>query len=52
LLTAIPGLLAATVAGATKFVPVNVTGTLVPWTPEAGLTEVSVGGGGVTVKGV
>jgi hypothetical protein len=40
-----PGLLTATVAPATKLVPVRVTGTLAPSAPLAGLTEVSVGGG-------
>jgi hypothetical protein len=38
------------VIGATKAVPVSVTLTLVPWIPLVGLTEVSVGGGGFTVK--
>ena len=28
----------------------RITGTLVPWTPLAGLTEVSVGAGGFTVN--
>jgi hypothetical protein len=46
LLTITPVLLTATAAPATKFVPARVTGTLVPWTPLAGLTEVSVGAGG------
>ena len=35
--------LTATVTGLTKFVPLMVTGTLVPWTPTAGLTPVTVG---------
>jgi hypothetical protein len=50
LLTATPLLLTATVAPATKFVPVSVAGTLVPWTPLAGPTEVSVGADGFTVN--
>ena len=49
-LTVIPGLLVATVAPAVKLVPVRVTGMLAPCTPLAGLTEVSVGGGGFTVN--
>jgi hypothetical protein len=43
-------LVVATVAPETKFVPVRVTGTLAPWTPVAGLTDVNVGAGGLTVK--
>jgi hypothetical protein len=43
-----PGLLTATAAPATKFVPVRVTGTLAPSAPLAGLTEFSVGGGSAT----
>jgi hypothetical protein len=43
-------LLTATVAPATKFAPVRVTGTLMPWSPLAGLTDVSVGAGGFTVN--
>jgi hypothetical protein len=50
LLTATPLLPTAIAAPATKFVPVSVTGTLVPWTPLAGLTEASVGAGGFTVN--
>ena len=50
LLAVTPGLLTATVAPATKLVPVRVTGTLVPCTPLAGLTDVSMGAGGFTVK--
>jgi hypothetical protein len=50
LLTAIPGLLAATIAPGTKFVPVSVTGTLELWTPFAGLMDVNVGAGGFTVN--
>ena len=42
-LTVTPGLLTATVAPAMKFVPVKVTGTLLPTTPLDGLTEVNVG---------
>jgi hypothetical protein len=38
------------VAPTTKFVPIKVTGTVVPWTPLLGLMEVTVGGGGVTVN--
>jgi hypothetical protein len=44
-------LVVATVAPETKFVPVRVTGTAVPWTPVAGLTDVNVGVGGLTVNG-
>jgi hypothetical protein len=33
-----------------RFVPVMVTGTVVPWMPDAGEMEASVGSGGVTVK--
>ena len=43
-LTVIPAPLTATVAPATKFVPVSVTGSLCPCTPLFGLIEVSVGG--------
>ena len=45
--TVTPALAIATVAPATKFVPVNVTGTLVPCAPLFGLTVVSVGAGPV-----
>jgi len=48
-LTAIPLLFVETVAPDTKFVPVSVTATLLFWTPLDGLTDVSVGGDGVTV---
>ena len=48
--TVIPGLLTATVAPSTRLLPARVTATLVPWTPLAGLTEVSVGAGGFTVN--
>jgi hypothetical protein len=51
LLTPIPGLLTATVAPETKLAPVRVTGTLAPCTPVAGLRDVSVGAGGLTVNG-
>ena len=44
LLTVIPAPLRAMVAPATKFVPVNVTGTLCPCTPLVGPIEVSAGG--------
>jgi hypothetical protein len=44
-LTAMPGLLVVTVAPRIKFVPVRVTGTLVPWTPLVGPTDASVGAG-------
>jgi hypothetical protein len=43
-------LVVATVAPETKFVPVRVTGTAVPWTPVDGLTDVNVGAGGFTVN--
>src|ERR1039457_4748437 len=49
-LTAIPVLLVAAVAPATKLVPVRVTGTAAPRTPVAGAMVLSVGGGGLTVK--
>lgn len=42
--------LTATVAPATKFVPVSVTDTVLPCTPEFGLTLVRVGVGGLTVN--
>lgn len=42
--------LTATVAPETKFVPVNVTDTVLPCTPEFGLTLVRVGVGGLTVN--
>src|ERR1039458_626346 len=45
-----PLLVVDTVAPGTKLVPVRVTGTLAPWVPLAGLTEVRVGGAGLTVK--
>jgi hypothetical protein len=48
--TVIPGLLTATAAPATKFAPVSVTGTLVPWSPLAGLTDTSTGAGKFTVN--
>src|ERR1700731_254358 len=44
LLTVIPAPLTPTAAPATKFVPVNVTGTLCPCTPLFGLMDVNVGG--------
>ena len=50
LLAVTPGLLTATVAPLMKLVPVRVVDTLVPWTPFAGLTEVSVGAGGFAVN--
>ena len=43
LLTAIHGLLTATLAPVTKFVPVSVTGTVAPCTPLVGLTDARVG---------
>jgi hypothetical protein len=43
LLTVIPAPLIPMVAPATKFVPVRVTGTLVPRTPALGLIETRVG---------
>jgi hypothetical protein len=43
LLTVTPLSLTLTLAPATKFVPVNVTGTFAPCAPLAGLIEVSVG---------
>src|SRR5215831_3155807 len=49
-LTVMPGLLVATVAPETKLAPVRVTGTAVPATPLAGLTEDKEGAGGLTVK--
>jgi hypothetical protein len=49
-LTVTPLPLTFTVEPAPKFVPVNVTGTLVPCTPLAGLTELSVGAAAVTVN--
>jgi hypothetical protein len=48
-LTAIPLLVVDTVAPDTKFVPARVTATLLFWTPLDGLTDVSVGAGGVMV---
>jgi hypothetical protein len=48
--TAIPGLLTATVAPATKTPPIRVTGTLVPWSPLAGLTDTRTGAGKFTVN--
>ena len=50
LLTAMPGFETPTVAPVRKLDPESVTGTTVPWKPEEGLTEVSMGGGGLTVK--
>ena len=51
LLTVTPVPLTFALAPATKFVPISVTGTLVPAVPLDGLTELSVGaGGGFTVK--
>src|SRR5260370_36708635 len=50
-LTAIPAGLAVTVAPATKFAPLSVIGTLPPWAPVEGLTDVRMGIGGFTVKG-
>ena len=50
LFTVTPELLTLTVAPATKFVPVNVTGTLFPAVPLVGLMEVRVGAGGFTVN--
>src|SRR5260370_1153925 len=44
-LTAMPGLLTATVAPETMFVPVSVTGAVAPWTPLAGAMVVNVGTG-------
>jgi len=41
---------APTVAPLTKLEPFKVTGTLVPWKPEFGLTPVSVGASGLMVK--
>lgn len=49
LLTVIPAFATFTVAPETKFVPVNVTFTLAPCAPLAGLIEVSVGGELTTV---
>jgi hypothetical protein len=51
-LTAIPLLFVDTVAPAAKLVPVSVTATLLFWKPLDGLTDVSVGGGGVIVTGL
>ena len=48
--TVTPAPVTPTVAPVTKFVPVNVTGTAVPCTPDEGFTKVNVGGGGFTVK--
>jgi hypothetical protein len=50
LLTVTPLPLTFTVEPAPKFVPVSVTGTLVPCTPLLGLTEVSVGAPAFTVN--
>src|SRR5689334_2349545 len=50
LLTVIPALFVFTVAPETKFVPVNVTGTVVPVVPLAGLTELRVAAGGFSVN--
>jgi hypothetical protein len=51
LVTAIPRLLAVTVEGMAKLVPVKVTETLAPWTPVAGLMDANVGADGMTVNG-
>jgi hypothetical protein len=48
-LTVIPLLVVETVAPETKLVPVSVAPTLLFCTPLDGLTDVSVGGGGVMV---
>jgi hypothetical protein len=49
--TVMPGLATATVAPEIKLLPVRVTCAFDPWTPLAGLIEVSTGGGGgLTVK--
>src|SRR5262245_50389068 len=42
-ITLTPGLLIVRVASPVKFVPVNVTGTAVPLSPDAGLMDVMVG---------
>ena len=44
-----PGLLEASWTGFKKFVPVNMTLTVVPGAPKLGVIAVSVGGGGVGV---
>jgi hypothetical protein len=46
-----PAAPATTALAAARFVPVNVTVSVVPVTPLAGLIEVSVGTGAVTLKG-
>jgi len=50
LLTVTPVFEMLTVAPETKFVPVRVTGTVVPCAPLVGLMEASVGAAGLTVK--
>jgi hypothetical protein len=50
LLMVTPGFPILTVAPEAKFVPVSVTGTVVPCTPLVGLILLSVGRGGRTVK--
>jgi hypothetical protein len=50
LLTVTPGLLTATVAPGTKFVPERVTPTAVPCVPAEGVIEVNVGDGELIVK--
>ena len=45
-----PALATSTAAPAAKLPPVRVASTLVPWTPLAGLSEVSAGPDGLTVK--
>src|SRR5258708_25728858 len=48
--TVTAGWATARVAPATKFVPVSVTGTVLPRMPLVGLIEVSVGAGGVMLN--
>ena len=48
--TMTPVLLTATVEPVTKFVPVSVTGTVVPRNPLPGASDVSVGAAGFTVN--
>ena len=50
LLTVTPALATLTEAPAMKLAPVRVTGTLAPWAPLFGLTELRVGAEEVTVK--
>ncbi len=48
--TDIPEFATDTVAPETKFVPVSVTGTDVPWNPVLGFMDVKVNGPGLIVR--